>query len=187
MAEGNVSHGQKRWRRFWAGFTLLWLAGALYAPTAVASIARLKPAGRWIASLLMGGFAFLWGGLKGLGLIEETAQEPNLFWAALAFILPGACFGFIYLMDQPPNPLFNMQKMLAKFARSQGRLQAEEVAQTLVIRRGVPYATVEADKSRTERRRSKEVKVGLDFASGEGHVLVSGPTRSGKVRRVTAQ
>lgn len=36
---------KKRWRRFWTGFTLLWLTGALYAPTAVAGIARLKPAG----------------------------------------------------------------------------------------------------------------------------------------------
>ncbi|MBK8900275.1 MAG: type IV secretory system conjugative DNA transfer family protein [Anaerolineaceae bacterium] len=176
---------KKRWRRFWAGFTLLWLIGALYAPTVVAGIARLKPGWRWLMSLLMGGFAFLWGGLKGVGLIQETAQEPNLLWVVLALTLPGAFAGFLYIMDLPPNPLFNMQKMLAKFARSQGRLQAEEVARTLAIQRGVPYATVNEDKARTGRRRSKEVKVGLDFASGEGHVLVSGPTRSGKGLHLT--
>lgn len=164
---------KKRWRLFLLGFSLFWLAGAVYTPTAVAGITRLTGAARLLAASCMGGFGFLWGGLKGMGLIQETVQEPNLFWVVLTLILPGAFFGFVYILDQAPNPLFNMQKMLANFARSQGRLQDGEVAQTLVIQRGVPYATVTGDKK-------KEVKVGLDYASGEGHVLVSGPTRSGK-------
>ncbi|MCB8985804.1 MAG: type IV secretory system conjugative DNA transfer family protein [Ardenticatenaceae bacterium] len=169
---------KKRWRVFLLGFSLFWLAGAAYAPTAVAGIARLTGLARLLMAVGMGGFGFLWGGLKGLGLIQETAQEPNLFWVVLALALPGAVFGFIYILDQAPNPLFNMQKMLGKFARSQGRLQDKEVAQEMAVERGVPYATITDDKK-------KEVKVGLDYASGEGHLLVSGPTRSGKGLHLT--
>jgi len=168
---------KKRWRIALGLFALFWLAGAVYAPTAVAGIARLEGLARPLMSLGMGGFGFLWGGLKGLGLIEETAQEPSLFWIVLALALPGAIFGFIYILDQAPNPLFNMQKMLEKFARSQGRMKEKEVAQTLTIQRGAPYATVNENK--------KWVKVGLDYATGEGHVLVSGPTRSGKGLHLT--
>jgi len=169
---------KKRWRVFLLGFSLFWLAGAAYAPTAVAGITRLTGLARLLMAVGMGGFGFLWGGLKGLGLIQETAQEPNLFWIVLALALPGAVFGFIYILDQAPNPLFNMQKMLGKFARSQGRLQEKEIAQQLTVERGVPYAIITNDKK-------KEVKVGLDYASGEGHVLVSGPTRSGKGLNLT--
>jgi len=75
--------------------------------------------------------------------------------------------------------------MLAKFARSQGRLQAAEVAQKLAIQQGVPYATVIDEKARVERGGSKQVKVGLGYVGGEGHVLVSGPTRSGKGLHLT--
>ena len=196
---GDVKNGTyfKQWwqemhprakRRWWialALFALFWLTGAVYTPTAVAGIARLKGLARPLMSLGMGGFGFLWGGLKGLGLIEETTQEPNLFWILLALALPGAVFGFIYLLDQAPNPLFNMQKTLERFARSQGRMTGKEVAQTLAIQRGVSYATVTTGKSRAERTRSKLVKVGLDYTTGEGHVLVSGPTRSGKGLHLT--
>ena len=169
---------KKRWRVFLLGFSLFWLAGAAYTPTAVAGIARLTGLARSLMALGMGGFGFLWGVLKTLGLIQETAQEPNLFWVVLALALPGAIFGFIYILDQAPNPLFNMQKMVSKFARSQGRLKDEEMAEQLAIEQGVPYATV-------TNKKKKPVKVGLDFRSGEGHLLVSGPTRSGKGLHLT--
>ncbi|MCC6602168.1 MAG: type IV secretory system conjugative DNA transfer family protein [Anaerolineae bacterium] len=169
---------KRRWLLFLLGFSVLWLAGAAYAPTAVAGIARLTGPARLLASLCMGGFGFLWGGLETLGLIQETAQEPNLFWIVLALTLPGALFGLIYILDQAPNPLFNMQKMVSKFARSQGRLKEEELAEELAIEQGVPYATL-------TNKKKKLVKVGLDFSSGEGHLLVAGPTRSGKGLHLT--
>jgi type IV secretion system protein VirD4 len=172
---------KKRWRITLGLFALFWLAGAVYTPTAVAGIARLEGLARPLMSLGMGGFGFLWGGLKGLGLIEETAQEPSLFWIVLALALPGAIFGFIYILDQAPNPIFNMQKMLEKFSRSQGRMKDKEVAQTLAIQRGVPYATVNEDKKQV----NADLKAGLDYTTGEGHVLVSGPTRSGKGLHLT--
>ena len=124
---------KKRWRVFLAGFSLFWLAGAAYTSTAVAGIARLTGLARLILAIFMGGFGFLWGGLKGLGLIQETVQEPNLFWIILALALPGALLGFGYILDQAPNPLINMQKMLGQFARSQGRFKIEEVVRQLAI------------------------------------------------------
>jgi type IV secretory pathway TraG/TraD family ATPase VirD4 len=168
---------KKRWRLFLASFALFWLAGAVYAPTAVAGIARLTGLARLLMSLAMGGFTFLWRGLKGLGLIEETVQQPNLLWLLLALALPGVVFGFVYLLDQAPNPLFSMQKMVTSFAHSQGRLKDEDAGARLAITRGVPYALVGQGK--------QQVKVGLDYAAGEGHLLVSGPTRSGKGLHLT--
>jgi hypothetical protein len=176
---------KKRWHIFLAGFGLFWLAGAVYAPTAVVGISRLTGLARLLTSLAMGGFSFLWRLLKGLDLIQETVAAPNIIWMILALTLPALIGGFIYLLIQPPNPLFNMQKMLSRFARSQGRLEAAEVARQLAIRHGVPYALV--DKEQGAKKGKKPIKVGLDYAGGEGHLLVSGPTRSGKVRRVTAQ
>ena len=169
---------KKRWLAFLLGFSLFWLAGVAYAPTAVAGIARLTGLARGLAALGMGGFGFFWGGLKALGLIQESAQEPNLFWVVLALALPGAIFGFFYILDQAPNPLFNMQKMVSKFARSQGRLKEEELAEQLAIEQGVPSATL-------TNKKKKPVKVGLDYSSGEGHMVVSGPTRSGKGLHLT--
>jgi hypothetical protein len=170
---------KRRWHIFLAVFSLFWLAGAVYAPTAVAGIARLSGLGRLLMALSMGGFSFLWGWLKGAGLITETVQAPSMLWLVLALVLPGALWGFIYLLDQPLNPVFSMEKMKARFAQSQGRFQEKTIAQQLAFRQGVPYALVGEGKQQT--------KVGLDYAGGEGHLLVSGPTRSGKVRRVTAQ
>jgi hypothetical protein len=105
---------KRKWRIFLGGLALFWLAGAFYAPTAVDGIARLTGLARLLMSLATGGFAFLWGGLKGLGLIVETIQEPNMLCFVLALTLPGAIFGFIYILDQPPNPIFNMQSLRAQ-------------------------------------------------------------------------
>ena len=168
---------KRRWHIFLTVFSLFWLAGAVYAPTAVAGIARLSGLARLLMALGMGGFSFLWGWLKGAGLIVETVQAPNLLWLLLALVLPGALWGFIYLLDQPLNPVFNMEKMKARFAQSQGRFQEKTIAQQLAFRRGVPYALVGEGKQQT--------KVGLDYAGGEGHLLVSGPTRSGKGLHLT--
>ena len=168
-------------RRWWVALILLgvfWLVGAWYATRIVAGIARLEGLARLLMALGMGGFSFLWGGIKALGAIEETVQEPNLLWVPLALALPAALYGFIYLLDQPPNPLFGMQKKLAGFARSQGRAEATVAAQKLAVTSGIPYATV-------SKGRKKQVKVGLAYAGGEGHVLVTGPTRSGKGLHLT--
>ena len=169
---------KRRWWFVLIFFGAFWLAGAWYATRSVAGIARLEGLARLLMALGMGGFSFLWGGIKALGAIEETVQEPNLLWVPLALALPAALYGFIVLLDQPPNPLFGMQKKLAGFARSQGRAEATVAAQKLAVTSGIPYATV-------SNARREQVKVGLDYAGGEGHVLVTGPTRSGKGLHLT--
>ncbi|MGH2535821.1 MAG: type IV secretory system conjugative DNA transfer family protein [Candidatus Promineifilaceae bacterium] len=168
-------------KRGWLALAILstlWLAGAWVAPRAVAGIGRLEGLARLLMSLGMGGFSFPWGGFKALGVIQETAQDPNLLWIPLALALPAAVYGFIVLLDRPPNPLFGIQKKLAGLAYSQGHVAEDDVAQKLIITAGVPFATV-------ANARKKPVKVGLDFAAGEGHVLVTGPTRSGKGLHLT--
>jgi hypothetical protein len=164
---------KKRWRTVLIILGVIWLAGAWHAPRTVAGVDRLEGMARFLMSLALGSFSFLWSGLKALGAIEETVQEPNLFWVPLALALPGAGYGFFYLLNQPPNPLFNMQKKLASFSRSQGRVADEDVGQKLGMNQGVPYAIVMGAEK-------EQVKVGLDYDTGEGHILVTGPTRSGK-------
>lgn len=164
---------KKRWRVFLLVFMLFWLGGALYTPAVVAGIARLTGLARVLMSLGMGGFGFLWGFLKEVNLIHDTIQEPNLFWLVLALAMPGTLFGFLYLLNQTPNPLFGMQKMVEQMGVSQGRLHNQAVVRQLAIERGVPVATVTDERNR-------EVRVGLDYATGEGHLIVSAPTRGGK-------
>jgi hypothetical protein len=163
---------KRRWYIALAVFTAVWLAGAAYAASGVAGIAQLSGVVRLGAALCMGGFGWLWAILKATGVIEETVQDPNLLWLPLALVLPGAIWLFLYLLNQPPNPLFDMRKKLERFAQSQGRAEEKIIGQKLAIRQGVPFAEVGEGK--------QAVKVGLDEATGEGHVLVVGPTRSGK-------
>jgi hypothetical protein len=159
-------------------FCAFWLAGAWCAPQAVAGLSGQDRSGQSLWALFMGGFSFLWGALKVLGIIEETSRQPHRLWIPLALVMPAAIGGFIFLWTRPANPLYSMQKKVAGFARSQGRIDTAAVAQKLQVTRGVPYATV-ADKKK------RQVRVGLDYAGGEGHVLIAGPTRSGKGLHLT--
>lgn len=168
-------------RRYWFVLALpaaFWLAGARQATHAVAGIARLSGLARPLMALCMGGFGFLWAGLKGLGIIQETAQKPNLLWLPLAMVLPAALYGVFRLLDQSPDPLYGLRRKQTDFAHTQGRTDAEVAARELAVNRGVPFATVVGERQAT-------VKVGLDYAEGEGHVLVTGPTRSGKGLHLT--
>ncbi len=168
---------KRRWYIGLSLFALFWVAGAFYAPTVVAGIGRLSGGARLLMSLGMGGFAWLWGGLKAMGAMEETAQEPNLLWLPLSLALPAAMYGFFYLLDQVPNPLVNMQRQNEEFARTQGRVQEEEISQALPIKQGIPLAELPTPTG--------TLKVGLDYQQAEGHVLVVGPTRSGKGLHLT--
>jgi hypothetical protein len=158
---------------------LIWLAGASTAASEVAGIAQLSTGGRLVMSLFMGGFGHLWGFLKASGAIQETALEPNILWIPLAFAFPALVGGTFWIMIQPPNPQFVLRKKIEAFDRSQGRVAEKEVAEKLAVRQGVSLAWVGQEK--------EAVRAGLDEDTGEGHVMVVGPTRSGKVRRVTAQ
>ena len=161
-----------RWLVVLVVLAIVWLAGASSAASEVAGIARLAGPLRSVMALSMGGFGFLWELLKGTGAIQETALEPNILWMPLAFALPILTGGILWLLAQTPNPQFVLRKKIEAFDRSQGRVPEKEVAGELAVRQGVSFAWVGREK--------EAVRVGLDEATGEGHIMVVGPTRSGK-------
>lgn len=168
---------KKRWWTVLGIFTAIWLAGAIYAPSAVAGLARVEGPFRLLMALGMGGFSFLWRILKSTGAIQETMDKPNLLWIPVALAVPGAIGLFLYILSQPPNPLFGIQKMLEKASRSQGRVEAKDVKEKLALKRGVPLVQVGEGKEKT--------LIGLDYDQSEGHVMVVAPTRAGKGLHLT--
>ncbi len=169
-----------RRKRIWtvlAVLTAFWLAGAIHAPTAVAGLARVEGLFRLIMSVGMGGFSFLWRMLKSSGALTETMETPNLLWLPLALIVPGAIGLFLYILSQPPNPLYGIQKMLENASRSQGRVAADNLKEKLTIQQGIPLTHEEDGK--------EKVLLGLDYQTSEGHVMVVAPTRAGKGLHLT--
>ena len=169
-----------RKRRIWivlGSFSAFWLAGAFYAPAVVAGIARVEGLFRLLMSLGIGGFSFLWRLLESSGVIEETAENPNLLWLPLALLLPSAMGLFLYILSQPPNPVYGIQKLLEKLSEAQGRTKIEDVAEKLAIQQGIPFVQVGEGKSHK--------LLGLDYQKAEGHLIVVAPTRAGKGLHLT--
>lgn len=173
----------RRRKQWWAALGVsvaLWLAGALHGPLAVAGLARLQGPARLLMALALGGFSFLWRILKAVGAFQETIREPNFLWIPLAFAMPAAIAGALYLLGQPPPPLFGLRKLLERMARGQGRIEAGEAARQLAIEQGVPLAQVAAQQHQTKR-----ALVGLSYERAEGHAIVVAPTRAGKGLHLT--
>lgn len=183
--ERSAKARRRSWGCLWL-FVAFWLSGAYWAFTAVEGIGRLSGGARLLMSISMGGFGWLWGILKWMGVIVETGDRPHLLWIPLAFALPFGVFGFLRLLEQEPNTRYLMQRMLTRFARSQGRVDGSEltnggvaeITTALAIDSGIPFANV-AGKNGGQQR------IGLDYRTGEGHALVVGPTRSGKGLNLT--
>lgn len=171
---------RKQWRAALGVAVALWLAGAVHGPSAVAGLARLHGPVRLLMALGLGGFSFLWRFLKAAGAFQETTREPNFLWIPLALALPAAVAGVLYLLGQPPHPLFGLRKLLEQMARGQGRVEAGEAARELAIEQGVPLAQVAA-----QQRHKKQTLVGLDYEQAEGHAIVVAPTRAGKGLHLT--
>lgn len=169
-----------RRKRIWLVLGVLaafWLAGAVHAPTAVAGLARVTGPFRLLMSLGMGGFSFLWRVMKSAGMIQETADKPNLLWLPLALLVPGGIGLFLYILSQPPNPIYGIQKMLEKASQSQGRVETDAIKEKLAITKGIPLIEIDDGKSKT--------LIGLDYERSEGHVMVVAPTRAGKGLHLT--
>ena len=136
-------------------------------------------------ALGMGGFSFLWRLLKATGMIQETTDSPHLLWLPLAFLVPGFIGLFVYILSQPPNPLFGIQKMLETASQAQGRVDVAVAQQQLTIELGIPLVQVGDDKGSTKSSQPKKTLIGLDYERAEGHVLVVAPTRAGKGLHLT--
>ena len=104
-------------------------------------------------------------------------DKPNLLWLPLALFMPGAIGLFLYILSQPPNPLYGIQKMLEGASRSQGRAEAGDIKEELALKRGVPLLQVGEGKGQT--------LIGLEYDRSEGHVIVVAPTRAGKGLHLT--
>jgi len=169
---------RRKWRIFLALLAILWLGGAIMAYTDVAGIMRLGTGARILSALLMGPFGLLWAFLKWTGLILETTQEPNLLWLVLAGLNGGALWLVGKIVTGEPNQQVLQQRKQAAAEKAQGRLPQAEIEKNLHIEAGVSAAQLPAGKK-------EAVTVGVDYATGEGHVLAVGPTRSGKGLHLT--
>ncbi|NLF65161.1 MAG: type IV secretory system conjugative DNA transfer family protein [Chloroflexi bacterium] len=170
---------RRRWKIFLVVSAALWLAGAISAFLTVAGIVRLGSGARLLAAAVMGPMGLPWGLLKLMGVIVETTDEPNLLWLALAALSAGSLWLAGQALAAEPNAEVQQQRRHEQQWQAQGRLPDEEVAEKLAVETGVPLAEVTVAKKQT-------VTVGIDYETGEGHALVTGPTRSGKGLHLTA-
>lgn len=169
---------RRKWLIFLAIVLSAWLLGALTASSSVATLAAQGIFGKLFFSLLIGPLGLLWGVLKLTGLIQETVQEPSLAW----LVLLAGNVGIIWLVYKialsEPDPLVQEQRRHQLEDKAQGRLPIKEIGEKLQITEGALAAEIEVEKK-------KRVTVGIDYQVGEGHMLVVGPTRSGKGLHLT--
>jgi type IV secretion system protein VirD4 len=169
---------RRRWKIYLAALALFWMAGAASAFLTVAGIVRVGLGARLLAALVMGPMGLPWGLLKLMGVIVETPEEPNLLWLALAALSAGFLWLVGKVLVAEPNAEVQQQRRHERQWQAQGRLPGEEAAEKLAIEEGVPLAEVTVTKKRS-------VTVGIDYETGEGHALVTGPTRCGKGLHLT--
>lgn len=172
--------GRRRYVILLVIYLCLLLVGSYLAATEMAAVMAIKMPERILAAVMVGPFGVVWAVLEETGHIVENPGQPGPGWV-LAFLAHlGAWVAAGYFGMQPVNQANLNKRAIAQHQERQGQLPAEEAAELLPIQVGVPYVTVK-DKAQ------KRATVGLDYARGQGHVLVTAPTRGGKVRRVTAQ
>ena len=170
--------GRRRsWGCFWL-FVFVWIGGAVVSYSTVAGIMRLAGGARLIMSLSMGSFGYLWALFKQLSLLQESVQTPHLLWLPLAFTMPSAIYLFFVIWDKEVHPAYALKKRMEQFADSQGRSSTASAVQQLQIEYGVPFAHVADEQQQLNR-------IGLDQTTGEGHILVTAPTRAGKGLHLT--
>jgi len=169
-------------RRFWSIFLgvylILWLLGGFLATKHVAAITEMEGLARLVTSLAMGPFGIIWTILKSLGAITESSRDPNIAWLIFTALHVGPLALIIYASQLPLDPEALHKRKAEQHHKIQGQLKPEEAAKVLSIKMGIPLATV-------KNKEKKPVKVGLDFATGQGHVLITAPTRAGKGLHLT--
>ncbi len=169
---------RRPWKIFLTVLSVVWLAGTITAFFTVAGVAKLGVGGQLVFSLIVGPFGLLWGVLKSTGAIEESVQNPNLYWLLLVAINGGIMFIIGKLLFGEPNQETMDKRTQEMYDRAQGRLPADKMSELLRIQQGIATAQIEGDKG-------EKATVGLDYESSEGHMLVVGPTRSGKGLHLT--
>jgi hypothetical protein len=170
--------GRRRGRIIMAVYLGLWLLGSFLAATQMAAVAAMAGLGKWLGALMVGPLGVLWQGMELTGLIVENPGQPGQGWLLPAGLHVGLLAVIYWLGSQPLNPAALHKRAAVKHRQSQGQLTAEEVAEKMPLKAGISLVVV-------EDRDKKPVTVGVDYATGQGHVLVIAPTRAGKGLQLT--
>jgi type IV secretion system protein VirD4 len=168
---------RQRWIVVLIGLTSLWLVGAVYSYYSVAGIARLSSSLRWPFALATGPMGFLWGLLTAGGFIEDSVYRPNRYWPLLSAVPLGIFWLLGSLMGREPDQAAQQRWQQQEHERSQGRLSPGKIVRYHRMVHGIPLAAV--------RQGKQDVCAGVPYEDSEGHVLVTGPTRSGKGLHLT--
>ena len=169
---------QRRWRLALIGYLVAFVLGGYLSATQIPSIMGYDFGSRLLALIWVGPMSLIWLALDALGVVSQASQE-----AALGWMLPGLFHGgpvalLIYLGFQPVNETMLHKRAIRQHEQNQGRLEPEAAAEKLPVQGGVLLATV-------RNKEKKRVKVGVDFATGQGHVMVVAATRAGKGLHLT--
>jgi hypothetical protein len=116
--------------------------------------------------------------LTWLGVLVEDPRNPGLGWLVPAVVHLGFWGVVYYLGIQPVNQMVLNKRRAEKHEAKQGNLSDSNIIAALPGETGVPFVTLQNEKK-------KAVPVGLDYARGQGHVLVVASTRSGKGLHLT--
>ncbi len=159
-------------------YVVLLLLGSYLAATQMAAIAPMDPGGKAFAAVGVGPFGVVWQLLTWLGVLVEDPRNPGLGWPVPAVGHLGFWGVVYYLGIQPVNQMVLNKRRAEKHEAKQGNLSDSNIIAALPGETGVPFVTLQNEKK-------KAVPVGLDYARGQGHVLVVASTRSGKGLHLT--
>lgn len=149
---------------------VLWVIGAAYAYYEVTGVTRMDGAARSIIAAASGLWGLGWWWLENQQIVRESSREPHLLWWLGFAVQNGLLVWGGVLLSNPLSASGRNRYRQGQHRQSQGHLSAEEAAGRLAIEDGVPLATVGP----------KETIIGVDYRTGQGHILVVGPTRAGK-------
>ncbi|MAU01410.1 MAG: hypothetical protein CL608_30080 [Anaerolineaceae bacterium] len=169
---------RRRLRNALIVYVVFLILGTYLAATQIAAVAQMSGLGKTMGAVAVGPFGVVWQVLTWLGLIVEDARDPGLAWLLPAFFHVAPWAGIIAIGLQPVNPKMLQERTVKKHEASQGHLSPEAVIAAIPSKTGIPFTTL-------LNREKKPVSVGLDYATGQGHVLVVAATRSGKGLHLT--
>ncbi len=159
-------------------YIMLLFVGSYLAATQVPAVAQMSGLGKMMGAIGVGPFGVIWQLLTWLGVLVEDARNPGLGWLLPAAVHIGFWGGVIYLGSQPVNQMGLQKRLAQKHEAKQGTLSDARIITALPCETGLPFVTLQDEKK-------KAVSVGLDYARGQGHVLVVASTRSGKGLHLT--
>lgn len=169
---------QRRWRLAIIGYLVAFVLGGYLSATQIPSIVAYDFASKLLAIVWVGPMSLIWLALDALGVLSQASQEAALGWTLPGLFHGGPLALTVFFALQQVNEKTLQDRAIRQHEQSQGRLEPEAAAEKLPVRGGVLLATV-------RNKEKKRVEVGVDFATGQGHVMVVAATRAGKGLHLT--